>query len=127
VNDKGLSADITDNKIYDEALCSAVGGIIVDEEELNERPEFHKLGPEIIKPIQDELKSQAKRGETKTIAWILPSIERTVASILNKKWVDPDSFMSYHYTPCGFLGLTKPEISTQSVVFLSPLWIWQES
>lgn len=129
-NKNRLLADMPYNGSANEPFCAILEGFIVSRKEIRNKQNFQKISDikdGLLKQIEDMLLDQAEKGKTETLAWIHPYSTKILASILDRRFIADDNYMSYQgFAPLGFFGLSKPEIPTPEVDFLTPLWIWQE-
>jgi hypothetical protein len=79
-----------------------------------------------LKKIEYHLSYQARKGKTKTLAWIHPTSTGTLISIMDEKEIRDQDYMSYYRASLGFFGAAKPETEDEDLIFLTPFWIWQE-
>jgi hypothetical protein len=47
-------------------------------------------------------------------------------SIMDKKEISDQNYMSYYKALLGFFGSAERETEDEDLIFLTPFWIWQE-
>jgi hypothetical protein len=75
---------------------------------------------EIIKNRRSDIHSSLGNND-ETLVWISKK-ERNLASIANKKWVDPSIYYRLSFPPLGIFGRFEQMIG--DLVFINPYTIW---